>query len=79
MVSIIFIISPNNFNFCYIYQALTLNEHPNVNFAFPPVGLHKIVLQLKINEIPFTLDYSLCMTENGGQCCTTWTLDIHKV
>ena len=25
----------------------TLNEHPKVNLAFPPVGLHKRVLHLK--------------------------------
>ena len=31
------------------YQALTLKEHPTVNLALPPVGLHKMVLHLLNN------------------------------
>jgi len=30
-----------------IYQALTLKDDPNVSLAFPPVGLHKMVLHLE--------------------------------
>ena len=32
---------------CFIYcHYFTLNEHPKVNLAFPPCGLHKRVLHL---------------------------------
>ena len=50
----------------YYNQALTLNDDPIVSFAFPPVGLHRIVLNLIIQiMIPFALNDSLCMTENS--------------
>ena len=33
-----------------IIQALTLKDDPKVSLAFPPVGLHKIVLHLHSNN-----------------------------
>jgi hypothetical protein len=59
-------------------QALTLNEHPRVSFALPPVGLHRIVLQLFLFDLPFTLNDSLGMTKDSGQSCAAWAFNIHK-
>ena len=63
-------------------QALTLKEHPRVSLDFPPVGLQRIVLHLKLNNkvkwLPFTLDDSLGVTEDGRECSASGALDIHK-
>jgi hypothetical protein len=49
-------------------QFLTLKEHPTVSLAFPPVGLHKVVLHLRLKKgLPFALDARLGMAEDGGQ------------
>ncbi len=49
-----------------------------MSLDLPPVGLQRIVLQLNLMILPFTLNDSLGMTENSGQGCTTWALHIHK-
>ena len=44
-----------------IIYALTLKEHPTVNLAFPPVGLHKMVLHLqKTKKEKFKIKDKLC-------------------
>jgi hypothetical protein len=62
-----------------LIQAFTLKEHPRVNFALPPVGLHKIVLHLQLKYLPLALNYCLSIAKYGRKSGTSWTFNIHKI